>query len=284
MIKKFIVFGILIVKVLVAQAAIIDLETKSTLQLTELVNQVSAGDIIIMGESHAQPGQPNLDQKNQVELITALLKKNRNVSVGMEFLKFTTQPRINEYLLNKISDSQFLIDAQWDQQPFVDYKTQILLPTLGMGWTYGLNSPAEVTKFVRKNGLAQITPEYTLLLPPNFELGDSKYETRFNEYMGFIAHHGGVLEYYFQAQSIWDDTMAWQALEIMKSNPNQILVIIVGNFHVQYDGGLPNRIKNRGYSKVKTIIQSSGFKDLAPNEINLFFDHPTYGRLSNYFW
>ena len=70
------------------------------------------------------------------------------------------------------------------------------------------------------------------------------------------------LDNYFQAQSTWDETMAWQSLEFMKNHIDQVFVIIVGEFHVQYGGGLPaslnRRIQLMGLAdkiNVKTISQ-----------------------------
>jgi uncharacterized iron-regulated protein len=58
---------------------------------------------------------------------------------------------------------------------------------------------------------------------------------------------------YFAAQSIWDDTMAWRAVEFLKLHPEQTLFIIVGEFHVQYGGGLPDRLRARGLKNVISL-------------------------------
>ena len=70
------------------------------------------------------------------------------------------------------------------------------------------------------------------------------------------------LENYFIAQSTWDDTMAWQTVHFMKHHPDHVFVIFVGEFHVQYGGGLPHRIQERLVKenlnhkiKIKTISQ-----------------------------
>ena len=46
----------------------------------------------------------------------------------------------------------------------------------------------------------------------------------------------------FTAQSIWDDTMAYETLEISR-NLDHPFVIIVGSFHVEYKLGLPSRVQ-----------------------------------------
>ena len=39
--------------------------------------------------------------------------------------------------------------------------------------------------------------------------------------------------------------MAWQTLNYMQNHLDQVFVIVVGEFHVQYGGGLPDRLKER---------------------------------------
>lgn len=49
--------------------------------------------------------------------------------------------------------------------------------------------------------------------------------------------------------------MGWRALTHRTSMPNDILTIIVGSFHVQFGGGLPDELKKLGRAKVKTLLQ-----------------------------
>lgn len=39
--------------------------------------------------------------------------------------------------------------------------------------------------------------------------------------------------------------MAWTATDYISSHPDSVLVIIVGEFHVQFGGGLKDRLKAR---------------------------------------
>ena len=80
-------------------------------------------------------------------------------------------------------------------------------------------------------------------MPPDFQLGRDSYKTRFADQMG--GHTAPNIDNFFAAQSSWDDTMAWQSVEFFKKHPDQVLVIVVGEFHVQYGGGLPDRLKAR---------------------------------------
>jgi uncharacterized iron-regulated protein len=78
--------------------------------------------------------------------------------------------------------------------------------------------------------------------------------------------------------------MAWKACEAIKSHPEQVFVIIVGEFHVQYGGGLPARLKAHGCSQVKTMSlvdvtdysEEKAKKELEPS--------PVYGPRADWVW
>ncbi len=266
------------------QNEVLDLKAKNKIALDQFVDQIPLGTILIIGESHAIKGQNNLDQKNQHLLIQKLVQEHRNVSVGMEFIHWTQQPFLDQYLKKQTSEDQFLKDINWAGNPYPDYKFQILEPLNGKGGTFGINAPKDLTSFVGKNGISNLPQNLKSFLPPKFNLGNSLYKKRFFELMGDLSSHGGNSDFYFEAQSIWDDTMAWKSLEIMKSNPYGILVIIVGKFHAQYGGGLPSRIKARGFSQVITVTQSSEEDQSDLQDSNGYFYSKEYGLLSEFYW
>jgi uncharacterized iron-regulated protein len=70
--------------------------------------------------------------------------------------------------------------------------------------------------------------------------------------------------------------MAWRALQHLDENPEDILVIIVGDFHVSYGGGLPDRLRARGAADVVTISQV-----LEKDEVKV---HPKYGARADFVW
>lgn len=122
-------------------------------------------------------------------------------------------------------------------------------------------------------------------LPPDFRLGNARYFERFVEAVG---QHGGLSESmvrnFFAAQSAWDDTVAWQAVEYLRGHPDQVLVIIVGDFRAIFGGGLPDRLRARGAANVLVISQvnASGLDD-AELQQSLRPD-PRYGVRADFVW
>jgi uncharacterized iron-regulated protein len=219
-----------------AQAQIYNGKTLQEAQMSDLIGSIKPGTVLILGEMHGL--QTIRDQ--QLEILNAVRATGLKVSVGMEFFNYTDQNLINDYRSGAMDEAAFLKAISWGGYDFGLYRDQLLFGELGMG----VNLTRDVTKVISKQGLAALTPEQNKLLPPNFTIGRDSYRQRFFLAMGHPVPVAS-LENYFLAQSAWDDTMAWQTVEFQKQHPDQVFVIIVGEFHVQHGGGLPNRIQAR---------------------------------------
>ncbi len=229
-------FGLVFTFSAAAKAQIYDGATQAQSDLQSLVDRVQPGSVVVVGEMHGL--KPVHDQ--HVELLNALKNKGLKVSVGMEFFNYTDQMFINQYRSGEIDESAFLKIINWGGYDFNFYKDEILFGEFGLG----INLTRDVTKIISKQGIDALTPDQKKLLPPDFTIGRDSYRQRFFQAMGHPVPVAS-LENYFVAQSAWDDTMAWQTVEFKKQHPDQVFVIIVGEFHVQYGGGLPYRLKAR---------------------------------------
>lgn len=221
--------------------------------LEALLERVQPGHIVILGENHGL--QAHRDQHMQV--LDGLRARGLKVSVGMEFVNYTDQGLLDQYRQGEISEERFLADLKWAGFSFDFYRDQILFPNLDLNeTTLGLNIPRQITSKISRQGLASLDLYERGLLPADFAVGRDSYRQRF---MLVAGHHCKSPENCFTAQCAWDDTMAWKATDFVKSNPDQVLVIVVGEFHVQYGGGLPDRIRARmPRAQLLTVSQVNG--------------------------
>ncbi len=266
--------------------------------LRRVVDQTNAnsGAILILGEEHNN----SQHAQHQMEIIHGLQSLGLKVHVGMEFIDFTQQQSIDQYRRQEISETNFLQQIGWTGFDFANYREQILAPQEQLSeHCYGINSPRWLTSKVSKGGLESLTTEDRKQLPPQFTLGRSSYKERFSEVMG-----GHIppekLDRYFAAQSIWDDTMAYQSLlaysqqlssaSSLAKIEKTIFVIVVGEFHVQYGGGLPDRLQARMNSHLpKTLpivtmsfLDQQGMdKETQEQETQ---PHAKWGSRADYLW
>lgn len=244
-----------------AFSQLFDGKTRSEATLNELVSQVKPGSILFLGENHGLAS--HRDQHLQV--LGALSAAGLKVSVGMEFVNYTDQAILDKYLKAEITEIQFLTDIKWGGFSFDFYRDQINFPKLNLGeTTIGLNIPRTITTKISRQGLLSLTADEQKLMPPNFEVGGENYKARFMEAAG---SHCKNPDNCFAAQSTWDDTMAWQAVQFIERNPEQVLVIVVGEFHVQYGGGTPARVLARKPNAHIVTLSQIWAEDMSAEEI-----------------
>ncbi len=227
--------------------------------LQDVVAKVGAGSILILGESHGLAAH----RDQHIAAMQALKNFGRKVSVALEFINYTDQTFVDQYVTQQLPEAEFLKDIQWQGIDFQFYKQQLLFSQLSSGYSVGINLPRAITSKLAKTGLASLSQEEARLLPPSFQLGRDSYKQRFTDVIHVPS--GPVLDRYFLAQSAWDDTMAWQSTEFMKAHPEQVLVIVVGEFHAQYGGGLADRIRARDALRHVVVLSQI-------NAINVFED------------
>jgi uncharacterized iron-regulated protein len=257
--------------------------TVSTLQevsLDSLVKSLPPGSTAIVSEQHTY--QPH--HENQIRFLEALAANGAPaISVGMEFLNRPFQQFVDEYLAGLLPEPQFLKSVEWGGNPFDQYRRQVLFPRQHGGHTVALNAAKSLTSRISKVGIAGLSPNELALIPQGFAVGNPAYFERFSEVMKDHVP-AAALQRYFEAQSVWDDTMAATAIEEIESRPQERLVIIVGDFHAQYGGGLPDRLRIRGARNLLTISQVNvqGLSDSeAESEV---LPHSIWGARADAVW
>jgi uncharacterized iron-regulated protein len=249
--------------------------------LSESLSKVTPGSIVLVGENHGLSEH----QRQQVEIMRQLRSSGHVVAVGLEFFTYTDQLHVDAYRSGGLKEADFLKTIQWGQPSYEFYREQALFPNLSEGAkTVALNAPRGLTGKVAKTGLNSLTAEDKALLPPQFALGRDSYKKRFLEQMPHLPNPEAG-ERYFAAQSIWDDTMAWRATDYIQAHPDQVLVIVVGEFHTRFGGGLPDRIQIRSPGTPVVTFSQINTMDLSDSEIQDEVNPYTeYGVRANYLW
>lgn len=260
---------------------ILDGTTLAPVSLTETVQAVTPGSIVVIGENHGF----QVHQDQQLQIMSALRQKQLKVSVGMEFFTFTHQNFVDQYRQGTLEERDFLKAVGWGSPAFDFYRAQVLFPNPQEGArTWALNAPRQITSKVAKTGLESLDESEKNLLPPQLQLGRESYRKRFLSMMPHLPDPASG-DRYFAAQSIWDDTMAWRAVDFITQNPEQVLVIVVGDFHVQYGGGLPDRLRARAPGVPVWTFSQINTQGLTPEEVETeTLPSPKEGPRASYLW
>ncbi len=240
----------------------------------------TAGDVLIISELH---GNQIHHERQRVGLKALAQKANCTLSVGLEFLESPKQNLVDAYIAGQLNEADFLKQVGWGGNPFDDYREQLLLVRQTGGRGLALNAPRSLTGRISKVGVAGLTPEESALLPPKFTLGSAGYRERFDAIMGGHVP-AAALQRYFEAQSTWDENMAYTATEHLRLNPTHCVAIVVGDFHAAWGGGLPDRLRARGAKRVLVISQVET-RDLTEAELTAELGpHTRYGSRADAIW
>lgn len=256
--------------------------TGQSVVFDQLVQRLSPGQVLVLGETHDKLA----GLASQVAVLWYLAWQTQNsqdrqfkypqISVGFEHIDYTQQALLSDYAQERIGENEFWpqLNSWKPRLPRDVYQFHIQAPRYLKGRALALNAPRWLTKKISQNSLASLSSEERALLPPNFELGNKAYFERFKRAMRGHGDEQSVRQY-FEAQSVWDDTMAWRAQLAMQEHPQQVLVIVVGDFHVRYGGGLPDRLRARG---LDVLSVSQVFADEDPITLRQHIGpHKLYG-------
>ena len=210
--------------------------------------------VIVLGEQHGMKAHHD----HQLHLLNLLGTMNVKISVGLEFFERPFQSQVDDWIQGRLAEGPFLSQIGWGGTSFEFYRPLALFPRASGGKTVALNAPRSLTRKVSRQGLASLTPEERRMIPGDFEAGNENYFQRFKDLMGGGHIPEEAIARYFDAQSIWDDVMAMTAVEHLAKDPGQVFVIVVGDFHAAYGGGLPDRLKKRGVKDLTVVSHVDG--------------------------
>ncbi|NJN48512.1 MAG: ChaN family lipoprotein [Alkalinema sp. RL_2_19] len=215
----------------------------------QLWQRLSPAQVVYLGETHEQAA----DHAAQLTIIQALHQRNPQIMIGMEMFQRPYQSAIDRYLAGTLSEADFLDRTEYATRwgfdwelyaPILRYAKAQKIPVIA------LNTPREVTRKVSRQGLSRLNFSDRRFIPPL-----SAIRTAPDAYRQMLAkvfqdaHHGHGnakgFERFFQAQVLWDETMAERISQVLRQNPTHQVVVLVGQGHLVYRYGIPDRVARR---------------------------------------
>jgi uncharacterized iron-regulated protein len=248
---------------------------KRIIRRSQLTAQLARAKVIYLGETHDSAE----DHRLQLEIIRQLQKKNSKVAIALEMFQRPYQSVVNDYLAGKIDEQELLEKTEYKQRwgypwqyyaPILQFAKAKKLPVLA------LNTPTEITRLVAKNGLDSLTPEQSKYIPPLAEIRTDNAEYRqlmlsiFQQHQADAKGNSPDFERFFQAQVLWDETMAEGIAKFIKTNPSYQVVVLVGQGHIVYNYGIPSRVArrvNRLSLTQRSVLLSNDLEEKAAKNI-----------------
>ncbi len=219
------------------------IETRTIMNLNQALNRVLPGQVVYVGEKHDEFA----DHMTQLKIIEELHKKGYRLAVGMEMFQRPFQPVLDAYLKGEMDERTFVEKTEYFKRWGYDY--HLYRPILRFCKEnnipiIALNLEMEISQKVAREGINNLSQEELQSIPANIDWNNETYKDLLKRI--FTAHSQGPVQNFnnfYQAQILWDETMAMSAAQYLEKNPQQTLVVLAGTGHIAHRHGIPNRLK-----------------------------------------
>ena len=207
----------------------------------ELAGRLAPAGLLFVGETHT-----NLDfHKVQLREIRALHEAGREVMIGLEMFPYTQQASLDAWVAGKYTEQEFLEAADWFEYWSYnwEYYREIFVYARDNGIRmYGVNTPRDVVKAVREKGFKDLTTEEAAHIPHEVKPITPEQREMFKAFFDpddALHMNDEALEGMLRAQTVWDATMGWNALQALQKDggDDAIMVVLIGSGHVTYGLG-----------------------------------------------
>ena len=253
---------------------VVGIRPERAMGLDVIISSVIDKPIIYVGEWHTLYE----DHKVQLEVIRALNKENRKFAIGMEMFQRPYQQSLDDYISGVSTEKEFLKSSEYFKRwkfnfhlyrEILDFARENDIPVVA------LNQEEEIIKKVSEGGLDELDEEERARIPKDMDMSDEGYKKRL---LGIFRQHkpvmGRTFDNFYQAQILWDETMAHSVDEFMRENPEHQMVVIAGAGHIAYGSGIPNRVNRLNGKDHVTILNAESAPPLVGLADYVLFPEP----------
>ena len=250
---------------------IVEARTGEPITYERLLQDLAGVRVIYVGETHTNREHHLI----QTRLIDALHEKHPDLSVGMEMFDHRYDAVLAQWSAGELNREAFIEKSHWYAR------------CAGWGFTFdlyapifdaikaegirlvGLNVPFWIPSEIRAGGLASLLPDERRLVAAEIDMGNAAHRAYLESVFQENAHRDMLsFNFFYEVQCTWEDTMAESIARKLGDAP---MVVVIGNGHIQYKYGVPNRAHARNPVPFRTIYLAG-----AGSEVDL--------DLADYIW
>jgi uncharacterized iron-regulated protein len=241
---------------------IISTQKAAAVSFAELLEDIETSRVIYVGEMHTNQDHHRI----QKEVIQALFQKHPNLAVGMEMFDHSYQDVLDQWSAGKLEKKEFLQKVHWYanwRYNFSLYEDILEFIKEHRLRLVGLNIPNYIPPRIREGGIHNLRDDEKDHLPQQMDMSNTAHRDYVQKVFESHRHHfrGDVeFENFYAAQSVWEDAMAEAIAENLN---NDVMVVLVGNGHIQFKYGIPDRAYKRTGAAFTTIYPASVGSEVA---------------------
>jgi uncharacterized iron-regulated protein len=236
----------------------------------EIAGDMQNADVLFFGEEHSDSTGHYLEQVLFKKLAD---KYPGKIALSMEMFETDCQYILDEYLSGFLLEKNLVSDARaWSN--YKDYRPLVELAKANKIPVIAANAPHRYVSLVNRSGLSvldELDKTGKSFLPPlPIDTATGLYYDKFLQIMGGHAMPGMQM---YQAQNLWDATMAWSIAHFAKSHKGYKIFQVNGSFHSEEKLGAAAQLKK--YDKKLHLLNIATFCD--DN-----YDNPDWNKLSKF--
>jgi uncharacterized iron-regulated protein len=214
-----------------------------------------------VGETHDDPAH----HRYELELVRGLLKRKMKFAIGWEMFDTTQQSVMDAWASRAVSLKEML--AKTDFQEHWGIYSPLYEKILQVAWNanipnLALNAPPELTRKIARG--KPLTAQEKAMLPTGFVATEGGYRN----FLAMMGGHPGLNEadqrLFYDAQNVWDQTMARGILEFKAGHPGVQLVVLAGRGHVSGGYGIPFYVRQKAHLKQLILLPVSKVVNATP--------------------
>lgn len=235
----------------------------------ELVERAAAADVVLVGETH---GLRHGLAAAAFLFEDLLADPDLSPALALEFFERDDQVHLDD-LAAGVTDQAGLIAAlRLSPGNFPPGHRAMVAAAVEAGRpVWAANAPRRYVTLARTRGygfLRGLGPEQARLMRVPWTLTEGDYRARFAELMpGHPGSRDATMLAVFRSQNLWDATMADTVVRASLRDGAPV-VLVVGRFHVEYEGGLLQRLRDQApHLEVLTLaVLDERSDDLRPED------------------
>jgi uncharacterized iron-regulated protein len=233
-----------------ANPRLFDLNRGTETRLSEVISPLKQNRIVLVGEYHDN----ETHHKAQLAVIQALREAGARVAIGLEMFRSDSQEALDRWVEGSFGEAEFqkIYYDNWNfpwpvYSRIFQFAREKNIPMIG------LNLSRDITRQVARQGFASLSDAQRGRLADVACRVDEEYLNFIRRAYGAHGHDNLGFTYFCEAQMVWDNIMAINALEYLKQHPDAVVVILTGTGHAQ-KGAVPRQIRQRSEIPYTVIL------------------------------
>jgi len=250
------------------QFHLLDSQSQSPIELSQLVKSLQNSDVIFIGELHTHQASHFL----QLQLLEALYRQNPQIILSMEQFSRQHQSVLDDYLEGKYGENTLIEDAKaWENykgsyRAILEFARQHKIPVIAA------NAPNMLVRCVGRKGpevLKNLSSEKAAWVAKKLDLDNPAYKKKFMTHMKHAGRSHGLepeeqakrQNNIYAAQLLRDTTMAESIANAKRAYPEHQIIHLNGSFHSDSHLGTVAILKDILPEINNTVISPVSVKD-----------------------